>query len=103
MRIGFYNLEKREPISSKEGYIREEYLTEDNWHIIKSVAVNEKKSMEILENKNEMFTIAEEYANAGIKDLYEWYDGNEYDFIEIIEEFLIGEYDYQRIGEEVEY
>ncbi|MEA4956572.1 hypothetical protein SDC9_07707 [bioreactor metagenome] len=102
MMIGHYILKKREIVSPKEGYILAKYLTDDNWNLIRSIAVNEENSMEILQNIDAMFTIAEEYANAGIHRLNEWYFENEYDFIERVEEFLIGVYNDQRIGEEIE-
>jgi len=97
--FGKYCSEKREEIQRQEGYIREQSLSKDDWHILKALAVDEKKEMDVLLNKNEMFKIAEEYANSGIKRLNNWYFEQEHIFIERAEEFLIGAYNDQKIGE----
>ena len=59
---------KRTPLNSKKyGFIRREYLSKEELSIIKAIAVNEGQSLDILLDKAELYKIAEEYANTGIK------------------------------------
>jgi dnd system-associated protein 4 len=59
----------RLPLKSKEGFIREEYLNNDERSIIKAIAVNAEANLSVLLDSDKMYQIAEEYAAAGIKYL----------------------------------
>lgn len=59
----------RLPLKNKEGFIREEYLTDDERSIIKAIAVNAETNLSILLDAGKMYQIAEEYAAGGIRYL----------------------------------
>lgn len=70
LSIGFkYDI--RRPIRKKFGFVRREYLMPKDWALLYSLVVK-NNSIETLANDEEVFKIAEEYANAGIKILSEW-------------------------------
>ena len=66
LSYGFKNNVKR-PLVNKEGFIRSDYLTEFDQALIKAVAIYDSKSIDILNSINDIYTIAEQYAHAGIK------------------------------------
>jgi dnd system-associated protein 4 len=59
----------RLPLQSKQEYVREEYLNDDERTIIKSIAISEEKDLSVLVDKGRVYQIAEEYAAGGIKYL----------------------------------
>ena len=67
--FGYVN-NKRKPIPKNEmeqsGFTREKYLTDQENAILKAVAIEEKNSIEIIDNIAETYSITEEYANGGI-------------------------------------
>ncbi len=67
-----YDLEKRVPLGKKDqgGFTRFSYLTDEQFAIVKAIAIAEKGSLDVLLNMEEVCNIAEEYANAGIGFLY---------------------------------
>lgn len=65
MVVGFNEGSKIE-LKSKEGYVREEYLTEEDRTLIKSIAIAEDKDLKVLADKQKVFLIAEQYATGGI-------------------------------------
>jgi len=69
MAYGFENKIKR-PLKKKEGFIRKEYLRDEDIALMNAVALSDSGSVEILDNKAKVFEIAEEYAHAGIKLIY---------------------------------
>jgi len=65
--IGFRN-QKRTPLKKRTGVIPLATFSSADLSIIKAVAIADKKSLDVLfgDNLQEMFKIAEEYANGGI-------------------------------------
>lgn len=59
----------RLPLKSKEGFIREDYLNNDEKSIIKAIAVNAEENLSVLLDSDKIYQIAEEYAAGGIKYL----------------------------------
>jgi dnd system-associated protein 4 len=66
--IGFKN-KKRVPLKKRVGVIPLSAFNDADLSIIKSIAIADKKNIDIMfgENIQEMFKIAEEYANGGIE------------------------------------
>jgi dnd system-associated protein 4 len=69
MALGYgYKYGKRKKLSDKKfGFVRLEYLNNEEISIINAIAVKEAGSLDILLDKAEVFKIAEEYANTGLK------------------------------------
>ncbi len=61
----------RTALRKKDGWIFIDYLSEEELSIIKAIAVFEMGNLNILLDKDKMFTIAEEYAATGIRLLKE--------------------------------
>jgi hypothetical protein len=104
LMIGYYFIGRRDPLGGEYGatydyFKRRTDIHENGWHLIKAIAVSDKGDMEVLLDIGEIIKIAEEYANTGIKKLYELYFQNEYNFIERAEELLIKAYKDQGIKE----
>jgi len=67
MAIGFKN-NVMLPFESKDGLFRTTDLRPDDEALIKTLAlITKDNNFEILSNKDEMFTIAEQYAHGGIR------------------------------------
>lgn len=60
-------------LQEREEYVRREYLKQDDWAILHSIAFQEL-GLEELTNIGEIFNIAEQYAHGGIKLLKERLD-----------------------------
>jgi dnd system-associated protein 4 len=63
--LGFYNGE-RTPLKRKKSTIPRSVLSDQEMWLLKSIAVSEKRELEILANMKEVLEIAEEYADSGI-------------------------------------
>jgi len=70
LAIGFENEQKRE-LKTKEGFFLSSYMGADDKTLIYAVALHEHGSVDILADEKEVFNIAEQYASAGIRILYE--------------------------------
>jgi len=68
MVVGFHEKSKID-LKNKEGYVREEYLTPRELAVIKAIAVADEGNLEILLDKQKVFSIAEQYATGGIEIL----------------------------------
>jgi len=72
--LGF-NKGKRTPIKKRlsGGFFREDTFNDDQRNLIATIAIAHKENLEILmeKNKDELFSIAEEYANTGFPILRE--------------------------------
>ena len=66
MVVGYHEGSRLE-LKQKEGYVREEYLSPEDLALIRSIAVSEEESLNVLLDKQKVFSIAEEYAAGGIK------------------------------------
>ncbi len=92
MAYGFYNKSKI-PLDKKEGYIREEYLNDDERSIIKAIAVYDEGDLNVLLNPPKVYSIAEEYAAGGIKYLKgEVFDKRGGSYIKKLEARLVEEF-----------
>ena len=67
MALGFKKGIKTPLKKGKEGVVRLTYFKEENISMIKAVAIIDTKSVEVLSDKEKIYSIAEEYANTGIK------------------------------------
>lgn len=70
MAIGFKNGISR-PLNSKEGFFRTEYLSPEDKALLNSLAIYQTGSAEVLQDLDTVYRIAEEYAHAGIKIIYD--------------------------------
>jgi len=70
LAIGFKN-GINQPIKSREGFIRTEYLNSEDITLLNSIAIYHSGSSQILCEPNEIYKIAEEYAHAGIKIIFD--------------------------------
>lgn len=68
MALGFYEGEK-EKLKGPDQYFFTHTFSNEQKSMIKSLAVFEKDDLDILLDKKEVYNIAEEYANGGIKIL----------------------------------
>lgn len=78
--------------TASDGLVRIGSFTDDDWHIIKSIAVYEEEYMEVLMSNNVMFDVAEKYASVGIHELNTMYFENEHNFLKRLEKLLIKEF-----------
>lgn len=83
---------RRMPIKKPyTGHVNYASLSEEERWLLKAIAISEKKDLNLLsgDNQREIFKIAEEYANGGIKLLYqETMGGNFGEFIKRLENEL---------------
>ncbi|MEM2942808.1 MAG: hypothetical protein QXT81_05250 [Candidatus Bathyarchaeia archaeon] len=70
MAIGFKN-QVRRPLDAREGFVRTEYLRPEDEALIDAVAIYDTGSPDVLADREAVFRIAEEYAHAGIRLLYD--------------------------------
>lgn len=81
-----------------EQYDHVENFGEEINTIIKAIAV-EEEGIEVLDDKVEVYKIADEYAATGIKYLEGLVFSHEFDFTKKLENILVDEYDRQKMGE----
>jgi len=86
---GFKN-DFRKSLSSKFGFVRAEYLKEDDWALLKVLAVK-ADNIEVLNNQDKIIEIAEEYAHGGIELLIKDVNESQYDSFEKNFELLLFE------------
>lgn len=77
MITGFHEGSRIE-LDKKDGFVRTEYFTEREKAIIKAMAIKEEENLEILHDKEKVYSIAEEYAAGGIKILKDKALGGEF-------------------------
>jgi len=89
--IGFKN-KKNIPIKgAKDSYVRTEYLKDEDYSIINSIAIIDSDNLEIIFNKKEVFEIVEEYAHGGIEILKNMlFEKNSGSFVKKFEVYLRG-------------
>lgn len=69
--FGLQNGAERLPLKNKLGYFRLDSMKEEEEVLFKVLAVFETQSVEVLDDPKNIYNIAEEYANFGIKILFE--------------------------------
>lgn len=63
---------EREPLpGNKKWMVRMTSLDDDDEWVVKSVAIDETGTTDVLQDGKQVFTIAQEYANSGIELLYD--------------------------------
>jgi dnd system-associated protein 4 len=67
--LGFESGRRTKPRKGDGGEIMARVFTEDDWVILKAMAIAETGQVEVLARSGEILGIAEEYANTGIHDL----------------------------------
>lgn len=99
MVFGFHKKQSK-PITTSDGFVRKSYLRDNDESLINALAVYEKNDLDILLDKKEVFKIAEEYANAGIKIIDKMIsDSDEAEFIKQLEYLLLEKYEEIDINE----
>lgn len=66
MSIG-YNLGSKTPLTGTKSLILESSISKDNLALLNIVAIADTGDVKIISNKKQVFKIAEQYANTGIK------------------------------------
>lgn len=69
--LGYSNKTRIKLSGNRISYVRTEYLDKEDKVLINSIAINENNSLDILQDKDEIFKIIEEYAHAGLPLLRE--------------------------------
>lgn len=77
MSIG-YNLGSKTPLNGTKSLILESSISEDNLALLNIVAIADTGDVKIISNKKQVFKIAEQYANTGIKYLQNMEKGTQY-------------------------
>jgi hypothetical protein len=77
MSYGFYN-KTRIPLNKRNDLFLAKDLKHEDEGLINAIAVSEMGCLEIISDKNTTYSIAEEYAHAGIRLLYEKIDSTEF-------------------------
>lgn len=67
MAIGFINKSRQKFSGKKLGYFLEKDLKYEDFVLLNTVAIFETESLDILNDKEKIFNIAEEYAHGGLK------------------------------------
>ncbi|VVB86457.1 Uncharacterised protein [uncultured archaeon] len=100
MAIGFKNKVKRR-LETTDGFFLIKDMRLEDEVLINAIAINDFNSVEVLSNKEDVFKIAEEYAHAGIKLLYDKMKSTQFgsfekqfekDIIDAYKELNLGEY-----------
>jgi len=97
MILGYHKTHVRTEIETIKDYTHVEHLGSKRRTIIKAIAVAEE-GMGVLSDPDRVYTIAEEYANSGIKILESMVYNHEYDFMKKLESILVNEYDSKDMG-----
>lgn len=101
MAIGFKNKVNR-PLETKEGFFLIKDMRPEDEALINAVAIT-TNSPEVLSDREEVFKIAEEYAHAGIKILYEKIKSTQFgSFDKQLEKELLELYEELKLGENSE-
>lgn len=91
MVLGFCNGTKVE-LDTKEGYVRTEYLSDEQKSVIKAIAVADRGDLTILLDKKEVFSIVEKYAAGGIALLKDEVFSEYGSYSKILESELLDEF-----------
>jgi hypothetical protein len=67
--LGFESGRRTKPRKGDGGESMAKVFTEDDWPILKAIAIAETGEVEVLARSSEVLGIAEEFANTGIHDL----------------------------------
>lgn len=102
MAIGYKNKVKRK-LETREGFFLIKDMRLDDEALINAIAINDTNSVEVLANKEDVFRIAEEYAHAGIKLLFDKIESTQFgSFEKQFEKELFDAYNELDLGEDCE-
>jgi len=87
-----YKYDAKIPLDSKEGYVRTEYLSPEDKALMDAIALSVEDSVDILANKELVFSIAEEFAHGGIKLIHDQVISQQYgSFIKTLEKEIMND------------
>ena len=79
--VGKFVVNKPGSFKKKKDYIRvNDNANDQNLIILKSLAISYNDGVSILSDEDKLYSYCERYAITGIKQIWEWYDDNSYDF-----------------------
>lgn len=88
--VGKFIVKESLPLKNRKDYIRVDIDTSgQNFTILKCLAIASDNNVNILNNENKLYTYCENYANAGIKEIYKWYTDKNYEFETKISKILL--------------
>lgn len=67
--LGFRRGSRRKPPSHSRHTIRKEVFSDNDYHLLKAIAITTTGDVAVLMSQGEILTIAEEYAHAGIHEV----------------------------------
>lgn len=77
MSIG-YNLGSKTPLNGTRSLILESSISKDNLALLNIVAIADTGDVKVISDKKQVFKIAEQYANTGIKYMQNMEKGTQY-------------------------
>ena len=102
MAFGYHNKIKRH-LETREGLFLTKDMRLEDEALINAIAINDVDSVEILSNKEEVFKIAEEYAHAGIRLLYDKIKSTQFgSFEKQFEKKIVEIHQNLNLGEDIE-
>ena len=91
-------------VSKKKDYIRvNDNKTKEGMVILKALAISKFDDVNVLSDEDKLFTLCEDYANAGIKRINAWYNDDEESFDNILTKELLkfwNDLDFKKIKNE---
>jgi len=97
MTMGFFYAKKGKKLDSHDPFIHDYNLSKEQRAIVDAVAVYKKDSLEVLIDEDEVITIAEEYATAGLPVLEKMVYNNEPKFVKFIETALVDYFEKEKL------
>lgn len=104
--VGMNVVGKPSPLnnSKKKDYFRViDNKNKESMIILKSLAISKFNDVNVLSDEDKLFSLCEDYANAGIKQLDAWYNDNEESFDNILTKELLKSWktlDFDKIKDE---
>ena len=91
LSLGFKYDMKSDELKNKKGFVRLDTLSEKDKALIKVLAIEESDTLEVLDDKAQVYKIADKYATGGVGLLYEGVFSNEPgEYFKKMEEELVG-------------
>lgn len=94
MILGFHN-EQKIPFDKREEFVRMEYFSQDDKSLIKAIAIKRsEEGLKVLLDPQEIYSIAEQYANGGIGYLKNLVFGSQHgSYVKKLESDLVEAFD----------
>lgn len=91
-------------VSKRKDYLRvNDNKNKEAMVILKALAISKFDDVNVLSDEDKLFTLCEDYANAGIKRIRDWYNSTEDSFDNILTKELLKSWktlDFDKIGDE---